>query len=248
MFRVSRLVWASGLVLAAGAVVAALNGCGTGVLAPGVTGAAPGPGTSSAPTKTYTITSRVTTVAINGGAGTITVTGSSRSTIAVTEQAYYLDSKKPPTTSHVVSGATLTLAYSCPAQLTCGVAYDVLVPRGVTVRVSDREGAITLASLAGAVQANTIAGVITATGLASPAVTLTSTAGSITAAFTAVPGSVTASTNAGSITLTVPGSAAYQVHAHTYVGNSTVTVHKSATAKSVISASSDLGNVTVSPS
>ena len=103
--------------------------------------------------RTYDIASGVTTVAINGGAGTITVTGSSRSTIAVTEQAYYSQADKPPTTRHVVSGPTLTLSYSCPAQLTCGVAYDVLVPRGVTVRVSDREGAITLASLAGPVQA-----------------------------------------------------------------------------------------------
>ncbi|HEY6787887.1 MAG TPA: DUF4097 family beta strand repeat-containing protein [Trebonia sp.] len=248
MFRSSRLVWAPGLVLAAGAVILALNGCGTGVLAPSGTGAARGLDASSATPRTYVITSRVTTVAINGGAGTIMVTGSSRSTIAVTEQAYYSVTRKPPTTSHVVSGTTLTLSYSCPAQLTCGVAYDVQVPRGVTVRVSDREGAITLASLAGPVQANTIAGVITATGLASPAVTLASTAGSVTAAFTAVPASVTASTNAGSITLTVPDSAAYQVHAHTYVGNSAVTVHQSATSKSVINASCDLGNVTISPS
>jgi hypothetical protein len=146
----------------------------------------------------------VTTVAINGGAGTIMVTGSPRSTVAVTERAYNSVTKKPPVTSHGVSGTTLTLSYSCPAQLTCGVAYDVQVPRGVTVRVSDREGAITLAS-------------------------------------------VTASTNAGSITLTVPDSAAYQVHAHTYVGHSAVTVHQSATSKSVISASCDLGNARDQP-
>ena len=226
----------------------ALTGCGTGVLAPSGTAAAPGPGASSATAKTYAITSPVTTVVINGGAGTITVTGSSRSTTAVTERMYYSDAKKPPTTSRVVTGATLTLSYSCPSQLTCGVAYDLQVPSGVTVRVSDREGAITLASLAGPVQASTIAGQITATGLASPDVTLTSTAGSITAAFTAAPASVTATTNAGSVTLVVPGSAAYQVHAHTYVGNSTVTVRENPTSKSVISASSDLGNVTISPS
>jgi DUF4097 and DUF4098 domain-containing protein YvlB len=237
-----------GLVLAVGAVMPALSGCGTGVFAPSGTGAAPGLGASSAAPRTYDITSRVTTVAINGGAGTITVTGSSRSTIAVTEQAYYSVTNKRPTTSHVVSGTTLTLSYSCPAQLTCGVAYDVQVPRGLTVRVSDREGAITLASLAGPVQANTIAGVITAAGLASPTATLTSAAGSITAAFTAVPASVTASTNAGSIALTVPDSAAYRVHAHTYVGNSVVKVHESDRSKSVISASCDFGNVTISPS
>jgi hypothetical protein len=225
-----------------------LNGCGTGILAPSGTAAAPGPGASSAAPRSYAITAPVTTVDIYGGAGTITVTGSWRSTVAVTERAYYSDPKGLPTTSRVVSGSTLTLSYSCPAQLTCGVSYDVQVPRGVTVRVSDREGAIILASLAGPVQAHTVAGAITGTGLASPNVALTSTAGPIMATFTAVPTSVTSSTNAGTIKLRVPGSAIYQVHAHTYVGSSTVTVHESATSGSVISASSDLGDVTVSPS
>jgi hypothetical protein len=226
----------------------ALAGCGTGVLSSSGTGAAPGPAASSAAPHSYTVGAGITTVVISGGAGAITVTGGSRSTVAVTERAYYSNSRKPPSASHVVSGGTLTLSYSCPAQLTCGVAYNVQVPRGVSVRVSDREGAITLAALGGTVQARTIAGVITATGLASPAVTLGSTAGSIVAAFTAVPLSVAASTNAGTITITLPGSAAYQVHAHTYVGTSAVTVHQSAASRSVITASSDLGRVTVRPS
>jgi hypothetical protein len=237
-----------GLALAACAVAPALAGCGASVLAPSGTGSAPGPGASSPTARTYAITSPVTTVAIDGGAGPVTVTGSPRSTTVVTEQADFSDPTKPPVTSRVVNGTTLTLSYSCPVQLTCGVSYDVAVPSGAAVRVSDREGAITLSSLAGPVQANTIAGQITATGLASPDVTLTSTAGSITAAFTVAPASVAASTHAGSVTLTVPGSAAYQVHAHTYVGNSTVTVHESPTSRNVVSASSDLGNVTISPS
>jgi len=229
-------------------VMTALSGCGTGILSPSGTGEAPGPDASSAPPRTYIISSPVTTLAIYGGAGTIMVTGGWGSTIAVTERAYYSDSKGLPTTSHVVNGSTLALSYSCPAQLTCGVSYDVQVPRGVTVQVSDREGAIILASLAGTIQAHTIAGAITATALASPTVSLTSAAGPITAAFTAVPTSVTASTNAGAITLAVPGSAVYQVHAHTYVGSSAVTVPQSATAGSVITASSDLGNVKIKPS
>jgi len=241
-------VFGLGVTLAICTVLPTLSGCGTGIFAPSGTGEAPGPGASSAPPRTYTITSPVTTVAIYGGAGTITVTGGWGSTIAVTERAYYSESKGLPTTSHAVNGSTLTLSYTCPAQLTCGVSYDVQVPRGVTVQVSDREGAIILASLAGTVQAHTIAGAINATGLASPTVTLTSAAGPITASFAAVPTSVTASTNAGAVTLTVPGSAVYLVHAHTYVGSSAVTVPQSATSGSVITASSDLGNVKVKPS
>ena len=121
------------------------------------------------------------------------------------------------------------------------------MPRRVAVRVSDREGALTQASLAGPLRAQTVGGVITGTGLAAPSATFKSTGGEITAAFTTVPTSVSASTTAGPITLTLPHAAAYQVHAHTYVGSSTVTVHQSATASSVISATSDVGSVTISP-
>ena len=243
---VSRFAEAAGITLTACAVMSALGGCG--VLASTGTGAAPGPGTSSTAPRTYTVAAPVTTVIVNGGAGTISVTGSSRATVGVTERAYYSNSKKPPATSHTVSGGTLTLSYSCPTQVTCGVAYDVAVPSGTAVRVSDREGAITLASLSGPVTAQTIAGVITAAGLASPSASLSSRAGSITAAFTAVPATVSASTNAGPITLTLPPAAAYKVSAHTYVGNSTVTVRQSASSPHVITASSDLGSITISPS
>jgi hypothetical protein len=225
----------------------ALNGCG--LLGSSGSSAAPGPAATTAPPRSYTITSRIAAVIINGGAGKITVTGSSRTTIAVTEQPYHSNSTKPPATRHGVSttafGATLTLSYSCPSQLTCGVGYDVAVPRGVTVRVTNREGAIGLAGLAGPVSATTVAGVITATALASRAAELTSRAGAITATFTAVPDSVTATTNAGPITLTLPKSAAYKVDAHTYVGHATVSVRQGTAAKSVIIASSDLGNITI---
>jgi Toastrack DUF4097 len=226
----------------------AATGCGTAILSPSGTHAAPGPAASSSGPRSYTVSSPVSMVVVNGGAGTITVTGTSAATVTVTEEAYYSDSARPPSTSHVDRDGTLTLAYSCPIQLTCGVSYVVGVPRQVAVQVSDRAGAITLASLAGPLRAQTLTGVISATGLASPSVTLKSTAGEISAAFSAVPASVSASTTAGPITLTLPSAAVYQVHAHAYVGNSTVTVRQSATASSVITASSDVGTVTISPS
>jgi hypothetical protein len=250
VFRCSRFAEARGALLGAGAALVAalvaLSGCG--VLASTGSGAAPGPDATSAAPRTYTVTSAVTTVIVNGGAGTITVTGSERATVEVTERAYYSNSKEPPATSHAVAGGTLTLSYSCPTQLTCGVGYALAVPRGTTVRVSDREGAITLTSLSGPVTAQTIAGAINASGLASPTASLSSRAGSITAAFTAAPASASASTNAGPITLTLPPAVAYKVSAHTYVGNSTVTVRQSASSPHVISASSDLGSITISPS
>ena len=202
--------------------------------------------THNPPAQVYTVTARVATLVIKGGSGSIDVTGGNRGTIGVSQHASY--GKTPPTATHVVSGSTLTLSYSCPPEFVCGVSYDVQVPRGVAVRVSTAAAPITLTSLAGPVSAQTSAGLITAIGLSSPTATLKSNAGGIEATFSAAPSSVHATTNVGPISLAVPGSAAYQIDTHAYIGSSTVTVPKSAASRHVISASSDLGSITISPS
>ena len=103
--------------------------------------------THNPPAKVYTVTARVTTVVIKGGSGSIDVTGGSRGTIGVSEAALY--GKTPPAVTHVISGTTLTLSYTCPSEFVCGVSYDVQVPRGVAVRVSTAAGPITLTSQPG---------------------------------------------------------------------------------------------------
>jgi hypothetical protein len=219
------------------AALAALGGCGSLKEI--------GAGEHNAAPRTFTIAGRVTTVVIDGGASSITVTGSGRGTVLVSQQASY--SKTAPATSRRVAGTTLTLSYSCKAQLVCGVEYDVQVPRGVAVRASTRAGAITLTSLGGDVSAQTDAGLITANDLSSATAELKSSAGGIIAAFSAAPGSVSASTNIGAISITVPRAASYQIHTRTFVGSSTVTVHKDPASAHVITASSDLGSITISP-
>ncbi len=214
------------------AVLAGLLGCGTGVP----------PGAKSS-VRTYTISAPVTSVVINGGGGKITVTGSGRSSVEVTEQLHY--SKKAPTARHALAGSTLTLSYTCDTQLDCGVVYDVQVPRGVSLRAENRAGAIVLTSISGPVTAHTIAGSVSATGLGSPSADLKSTAGSVSAVFSAVPDSVRAATNAGSVTLIVPGTVAYQVSAHTLVGSARVTVRQSASSAHKISADASVGSITI---
>jgi hypothetical protein len=204
-----------------------------------------GAGAHHGAARSYTISAHVTTVVIEGGASSISVTGADRGTILVSQHPSY--SKTPPATSRRVAGTTLTLSYSCKAQLVCSVGYDVQVPRDVSVRASTRAGAITLTSLQGDVSAQTDAGLITANELSSATVTLKSDAGGIIATFSAAPGSVSASTNVGAISVTVPGTVSYQVHTHTYVGSSSVTVHQNPASPHVITASSDLGSITISP-
>jgi hypothetical protein len=193
----------------------------------------------------FTIDRRVTTVIIEAGSGSVDVTAASRSTVAVSQQASY--STKPPAASRTLSGTTLTLSYTCAAELTCGISYTVAVPRGVAVRVSAGTGAITLTSLSGLVSAQTGAGLITAVDLRSASVSLKSDAGGIIAACSVPPRSLHASTDLGAIALTVPGSVAYKISARTFVGTSTITVRRSASSPYAITTSSDVGSVSISP-
>jgi hypothetical protein len=194
----------------------------------------------------FTVSGRVTSVVIDGGAGSIDVTGGSRSTVLVSEQFSY--SKTPPQAKHALSGTTLTLSYGCPSQVICGVSYTVQVPRGVALRVSTGAGSITLTSLSGSVTAKADAGLITAVDLRSATANLKSNAGGIVAAFDVAPGSLRASTDLGPIALTVPGTAAYKISTHTLVGSATITVRKNAASAHAITASSDVGSISVSPS
>jgi hypothetical protein len=83
--------------------------------------------------------------------------------------------------------------------------------------------------------------------MGSAVTTFKSNAGGVVATFSVPPRSLTATTNVGPITLTVPGSVAYRLSTHTFVGTSTVTVHQSSSPAHSISASSDLGSISISP-
>ena len=205
-----------------------------------------GAGSHNPPATVFTVSARVTAVVINGGSGSIDVTGSSRSTVAASQQLSY--SGKPPTVAHALHGTTLTLSYSCPGEVLCGVSYAVQVPAGVAVTVATGTGAVTLTSLAGTVTARADAGLITADDMRSAVASFKSNAGGVEATFAVAPRTLTATTDVGPITLTVPGSVGYRLSTHTIVGTSTVTVRRSDDAAHSISASSDLGSISVSPS
>jgi hypothetical protein len=237
MTRRSRLAACTAIACAALPVALALAGCdalgrlGTTAHYPGAT--------------SFTVDSRVTTLVIDGGSGSIDVTGADRSTVGVSQQASY--SKTPPAARHVLSGTTLTLSYSCATELSCSVSYTVQVPRDVAVRVSAGAGAVTLTSLAGPASAQTSVGLITAVNLGSADVSLKSDAGGIIATCSAAPRSLDASTKVGAITLTVPGAVAYTISTRTFVGTSNITVRKSARSPYAINASSDVGSISISP-
>lgn len=193
-------------------------------------------------TRTYDFGS-VTSLVVDGGAGNVTVTGGSRSTAQVTEHLYY--SHQVPDTTQAVSSGTLTAGYSCPIQVTCLVSYDIAVPGAVSVKASTRAGAIRISDVTGAVTASAGAGNVHATGLAAATASLTTLAGAISATFTAAPESVTARSHAGSITIQVPSNASYRITTQAIVGTTSVSVPRDDNSTRTITASTDVGSITV---
>jgi len=235
----SALLGLTGLVLA---------GChGASTAAPSAS-ASPGlsvPGTHRT-TTTYQVSAPVSTVVVVGHAGNVTVTGGSGPAVSVTQQADY--SRTPPTTTRTVSGNTLTVTYSCPTQVVCGVAYTLQVPRSVAVQVSTGAGTVRLAGLAGSVTAKADAGLISATGLTCASASLTTNVGAISASFAAAPTTVQASANVGAITLHVPGTTSYKVTANAHVGKATVSTTQSPSSAHAITATTDVGAIVIAPS
>jgi hypothetical protein len=191
----------------------------------------------------YAISSPVNALVVTSQVGGVTVTGGSGSTASVTEQVTY--SSKPPVTTHSVSGGTLTVGYTCPAELVCAVVYDIRVPRTASVQVTADAGRIVLSGLAGRVAAKADAGLITATGLTGASVSLTTDVGAITADFTVAPATIQAVTRVGAITLRVPSTASYAVNAHATVGQATVRIPQSPSAPHTITATTDVGAILI---
>jgi len=237
----------TGLLGLTGLMLAGCQATGTGAASASAS-ASPGlsvPGTHRA-TTTYQVSTPVSTVVVDGHAGNITVTGGSGPGISVTQQVDY--SRTPPTTTRTVSGNTLTVTYSCPTQVVCGVAYTLEVPRSVAVQVSVGAGSIRLAALAGNVTAKADVGLISATGLTSALASLTTNVGAISASFATAPTTVQASARVGAITLRVPGTTSYQVSADAHVGKATVSIPQSASSAHAITATTDVGAIDIAPS
>ena len=228
----------------------ALAGChSTSTAAPSASASAsPGlsvPGTHRT-TTTYQVSAPVSTVVVVGHTGNVTVTGGSGPAVSVTQQADY--SRTPPTTTHTVSGNTLTVTYSCPTQVVCGVAYTLEVPRSVAVQVSTGAGTVRLSGLAGSVTAKADVGLISATGLTGASASLTTNVGAISASFAAAPTTVQASASVGAITLRVPGTVSYKVTADAHVGKATVSTRQSPSSAHAITATTDVGAIVIAPS
>jgi Toastrack DUF4097 len=127
------------------------------------------------------------------------------------------------------SAAGLVLHSSCLLGFTgsCTMAYDISVPRGLPVTVTDATGNLTVSGLSGQV-------------------TLSDGSGDITLTFTKVPKRVDVTDGSGDVTLILPrGSTAYRVRARSASGDVSDTVKTSGSSPNVIIASSGSGDVSI---
>lgn len=212
--------------------------------------------------RTYAVSSAVHTLVINNRVGDVHVTAGA-GPVSVTERISYRH--QPPATTHAVHAGTLTLTGTCPVSQACDVEYDVRVPSGATVDISDRVGNIRLAALAGPVTAHTSAGgialrslsgalqvrdnagSISGSDMSSATATLSTNVGSIDLSFSAPPTTVAAATSVGSITLRLPRGVAYAVHASVSAGRIHVTVPRAGSSAHSITARTRAGSVTIGP-
>jgi len=214
-------------------------------------------------TRSYSVTGPVQALVVDAHVGGVRVTGGGSARISVTEHISFRHTV--PVTTHRAAAGTLTLDSNCPAGETCAVAYDITVPRPLTVRVSDAVGTIRLSSLSGQVTAHTdagdvdlasMSGPINITGMAgsilgqnvsSSSASLHVTAGTINATFSAAPATLLATATAGSVTLRVPGGVPYAVDASASVGSTQVSVIRSDASPHAITAWTTTGSVTIEP-
>jgi hypothetical protein len=194
----------------------------------------------------YKVTADVGTLVVDDTVGNITIYGRQKPGVEVSAYATY--SSTPPEITRTVSGGTLTVADTCPAQTACEVTFVIGAPSGIVVRAASDTGSIWLKSLAGTVTAKADAGYIFGSGLTGQTAILTTDAGQINAVFTSPPTDVTANTMFGAINIQVPVNVTYHVITSAVGAQAMVSVPQDAAAARTITASTNLGGVNVTPS
>jgi len=215
-------------------------------------------------TSNYSVASPLQALVVRAHVGSVHVTGGAPgSKVTVTEHLTF--HKTAPVTTHRMAVHILTLSSTCPSLETCGVSYDIAVPRTTAVRVTNSVGTIRLESLSGQVTAGTSAGTIELHSVSGP-VAATGSAGSIVGedvssaraimristgqikiTFSVPPTTVSATTSAGLVLLRVPGNVGYAVDASTTVGKIRIGVQRSAASPHVITARATTGSITIEP-
>ena len=115
-----------------------------------------------------------------------------------------------------------------------------------SIQLDNNSGDIQAAGLTGNTRLQDSFGTLSVTGLDAADVVARNDSGDISLTFTKVPGHVNVTDSFGSITIVLPpGAAAYRVQTRDSFGTTTVSVPRSPSARNVITASNNSGNITI---
>ncbi|OIV36902.1 hypothetical protein BIV57_13890 [Mangrovactinospora gilvigrisea] len=207
-----------------------------------------GMGHSKTSQQSYNVSGSVHRLTVDSAGGNVdVVAGPSGGGVHVVEKDSYQDRK--PVSSHELKSGTLALRSGrCGASWGhCDVSYTVTVPRTVDVELRTSGGDVTASGLSGAVAARTDGGNISVRDDASSRLTASTSGGDVEVAFSRAPATVSATSDGGSVKVTLPGGGGvrYAVHASTAGGSKSVTVPQSASSTHRVTAHSSGGDVTV---
>jgi Putative adhesin len=210
-------------------------------------GSAPGNGgatTSAQAGGSYQLDPAVTNLRVNADAATVDLTAQEGATaISVTEQV------QGATTSKEVNGTNAVLTSRCPQGInfgnSCRVQYKITVPAKVAIDVEGAAGDISLTGPLTNATVGTAAARITGTGLGAATIKATTNAGQVDLTFAAAPSSVQVKTEAGQVTLTLPGTEKYNVTVNTTIGTKDVEVDTDPSSAHRIDVTATIGAVTV---
>jgi hypothetical protein len=181
---------------------------------------------------TVNVPATVTTLTANSGAGDATVTGTTGPVkVSTGDGNVSVSHASGPLTLNTNSGSILVSA----------------INKSPIVSASSGDGNIQAEGVASTtITANTDSGNINGSGIATAKITASTGNGDIQIVFTSVPRDVRVNSNSGSITLVLPpGPAEYNVTANTDSGSVSDTVPRNSSAPNTIAASSGSGSITI---
>lgn len=212
-------------------------------------------------TQQHTYDHAVTRIEFKLDSGTIEINPGADAKVGITRNLEWTSTK--PEFREEWTGDVLRITATCPGD-NCSTGYTVTVPASVAVqaetgagdvnthditgdlRLESRAGDVGATNPAAALWARSKAGTLTFTGIKSPKAEFSTDSGDINAGFAVAPQSVTSSTGAGDITVTVPrDNTGYAVETEKKTGNEEVGVNRDAGSQRKISAKVRTGNITI---
>ncbi|MFG1927439.1 DUF4097 family beta strand repeat-containing protein [Cryptosporangium sp. NPDC048952] len=191
----------------------------------------------------YEITDAVQKLSVGGDAVQLEVVAGD-GPVSVDETVRYNGSK--PTTGHRVDDGVLTLdSPGCTGKKACEVRYRVTAPAGTALSMDVDAGNLDATGLSGAMIVRIDVGQVTTHRSLSRSTDVRVGVGDVDMRYAGAPDKVAVTTNTGAVSLVLPGAGPYAVNTHTDVGDTDITVPRSATSRHAVDVTVDVGAITV---